>query len=147
MLIGEFHSKIGEKKRVAIPKKIRDQMGDQLILTRGYENSLVLVDESMWKNIYKELIDGSFINKNIRDTTRFLVGSGVELSLDEQGRFVIPDPLMEYAQIKGSKEVVFVSLINWVEVWAKEKWVARVEYLAQNSESIAEQLSQSSNEQ
>jgi DNA-binding transcriptional regulator/RsmH inhibitor MraZ len=34
MLIGEYRSKLGEKKRVSLPKKFRDQIGENLILTR-----------------------------------------------------------------------------------------------------------------
>ncbi|MCA9374888.1 MraZ N-terminal domain containing protein, partial [Candidatus Dojkabacteria bacterium] len=63
MLIGEYTSKIGERKRVAIPKKIRQELGDKLILTRGYENALVMVNTEMWETLAKEVINGSFINK------------------------------------------------------------------------------------
>lgn len=138
MLIGEFRSKIGEKKRVAIPKKFRDELGDELILTRGYENALVLVNKEMWGKVAGEVMGGSFISRNIRDTSRFLVGSAVELELDPQGRVVIPSALHEHAGLK--KEVVFIGLLNWVELWDKDKWGERVEYLQKNSDKIADEL-------
>ena len=119
MIIGEYTNKISGKKRVAIPKKIRDQMRGEIILTRGYEGSLVLVDKEMWDGLGSEILNGSFINKNIRDTTRFLVGSAIEVEPDEQGRFVIPTNLFEYANLND--EIVFVGLINWVEIWSKER--------------------------
>ncbi len=135
MLIGEYETKIGEKKRVAIPKKFRTELGNELILTRGYEGTLVLVNKKMWEKIAKEVINGSFINKNIRDTTRFLVGSATEVETDHQGRFVIPSNLYKYAQFQ--KEAIFVGLYNWIEVWDKNKWEKRLEYLDKNSDSIA----------
>lgn len=149
MIIGEFTSKITDKKRVAIPKKFREELGENLILTRGYENALVLVNKGMWERIAGEVMNGSFINKDIRDTSRFLVGSAVETSPDSQGRVVIPQSLFEHGKLnllsKG-KEVVFIGLVNWVEIWSKELWQERLKYLDANSDEIAEQLSSLSHE-
>jgi MraZ protein len=138
MLIGEYKSRVGEKKRVSLPKKFRDELGENLILTRGYENALLVVNEKLWKKVATEVIDGSFINKDIRDTSRFLVGGAKEITLDEQGRFVIPQSLSEYATIK--EDVVFIGLINWVEIWDKDKWDERLEYLKEHGEEIAEEI-------
>jgi MraZ protein len=143
MLIGEYRSKVGEKKRVSLPKKFREELGEDLILTRGYENALVLVKKNMWSTVAKEVMNGSFINKNIRDTSRFLVGGAKEIQTDSQGRFVIPESLYEYAEI--SDEVVFIGLANWIEIWSRNKWNERLEYLKKNSGEIADELSNMTN--
>ena len=139
MLIGEYRSKIGKKKRVSLPSKFKEELGNNLILTRGYEDALIIVNKKLWETIASEVINGSFIDKNIRDTSRFLVGGAKEIGIDSQGRFVIPQTLFEHANLK--KEVVFIGLINWVEVWDKEKWEERVEYLKKNSDQIAQEIS------
>ena len=138
MIIGEYKSKVGDKKRVSLPKKFRDELGEEIILTRGYEDTLILVNKGMWEKIAKEVIDGSFINKNIRDTSRFLIGGATQLSIDMQGRFIIPDSLFEHAGL--TDEIVFIGLINWIEVWDKEKWDKRVEYLKQHGDDIAQEI-------
>lgn len=138
MIIGEYTGKLSEKKRVSLPKKFRDELGENIILTRGYEDSLILVNKQMWEKIAKEVINGSFINKNIRDTSRFLIGSAVEISLDELGRFVIPQSLFEHADLNN--EIVFIGLINWIEIWDKSKWEKRVEYLKTHGEEIAQEI-------
>ncbi|OGC45404.1 division/cell wall cluster transcriptional repressor MraZ [candidate division WS6 bacterium RIFOXYB1_FULL_33_14] len=138
MIIGEYKSKVGDKKRVSLPKKFRDELGEEIILTRGYEDTLILVNKGMWEKIAKEVIDGSFINKNIRDTSRFLIGGATQLSIDMQGRFIIPDSLFEHAGL--TDEIVFIGLINWIEVWDKEKWDKRVEYLKQHGDEIAQEI-------
>jgi len=145
MLIGEYRSKIGLKKRVSLPKKFRRELGENFILTRGYEDALVLVNKGMWEKIAKEVINGSFINKNIRDTSRFLVGSAKEIQTDSQGRFVIPEALYEHAEL--SDEVVFIGLVNWIEIWSKDKWIERLDYLKKNGEEIAKELSKMNNKQ
>ncbi|MFA5633559.1 MAG: division/cell wall cluster transcriptional repressor MraZ [Candidatus Dojkabacteria bacterium] len=143
MLIGEYKSRVGEKKRVSLPKKFRDELGENLILTRGYENALIIVNEKLWRKVATEVIDGSFINKDIRDTSRFLVGGAKEINLDDQGRFVIADTLLEYANIK--KDIVFIGLINWVEIWDKDRWQERVQYLQEHGEEIAQEIDKMKN--
>jgi len=142
MLIGEYRSKVGEKKRVSLPNKLRKELGKNLILTRGYEKSLVLVNKEMWESIAGEVVSGSFINKSIRDTSRFLIGSASEINPDNQGRIVIPQGLYEYAQL--SKEAVFIGLVNWVEIWDKKNWKARLNYLKEHGDEIADELSKMS---
>ncbi|GAB4157489.1 MAG: hypothetical protein Fur003_1270 [Candidatus Dojkabacteria bacterium] len=144
MIIGEYTTKIGDKKRIAIPQKLRKELGKNLILTRGYEDSLVLVNKGMWEKIAGEVINGSFINQNIRDTSRFLVGSATEVAPDSQGRIVVPNGLFEHAKLK--KEVVFIGLVNWVEIWSNENWKRRLKYLSEHSQEIANQLSDLSRE-
>ena len=138
MLIGEYKSRIGEKKRVSLPKKFIDEIGKDLILTRGYEDTLVLVNQKLWQNIAKDVVSGSFTNKDIRDTSRFLVGSAKEIETDDQGRFVIPQSLFDHAQLKD--EVVFIGLVNWVEIWDSSKWEERVKYLQEHGDEIAQEI-------
>lgn len=142
MLIGEYKSRVGEKKRVSLPKKFRDELGENLILTRGYENALLVVNEKLWKKVATEVIDGSFINKDIRDTSRFLVGSAKEIEMDGQGRFVIPQALFDHAGL--GDEIVFIGLVNWIEIWDAKKWKERVEYLQKHGDEIAQEISKMS---
>ncbi len=139
MIIGEYRSKIAEKKRVSLPKKFRDELGEEIILTRGYEDSLIIVNKDMWSRVAQEVIDGSFINKNIRDTSRFLVGGATEITIDKQGRFLIPDSLFEHAGL--TKDVVFIGLVNWIEIWDRDKWEERLKYLKDNGDQIAQEIS------
>jgi MraZ protein len=142
MLIGEYTGKIGEKKRVSLPSKFREELGEEIILTRGYEDALIVVNKKLWETIASEVMNGSFIDKNIRDTSRFLVGGAKEIELDSQGRFVIPQSLYKHADLKN--EVVFIGLANWIEIWDKKKWEERLEYLKENSDEIAQEISKMS---
>ena len=138
MLIGEYHGKLSNKKRTSLPKKFRNELGENIILTRGYEDALILVNQDMWQKIAQDVINGSFINKNIRDTSRFLVGSATEVQTDKQGRFIIPQALFDHAQLK--EDIVFIGLVNWIEIWEKSKWEERLQYLKQHGEDIAQEL-------
>ena len=138
MLIGEFFNKVGEKNRIALPKKFRKLIGDSLIVTRGYEGCVVIVNKRQWQNLLSSFTDKPFIKSSIRDTRRFFIGGASEIKVDAQGRFVLPVNLKQYAEVK--KEVVFVGLVDWIEIWDREKWNKRLEYLQKEAPKIAEKV-------
>ena len=139
MIIGEFTQKVSTKKRIAFPRKFRDELGNDLIITKGYEGCLVIMSPAQWKKMVSDSVSGPFVSSVIRDTSRFLLGSATEIKLDSQGRFVIPTYLVEYAEIKD--EAVFLGLGNWVELWSKSHWQKKQKELERNSSVIGEKLS------
>jgi len=121
MLIGQFQSKLTDKNRIAVPKKIREELGDVLVLAKWYESCLVLVSQQGWEKLLDRFTKthGKIVSP-VRNIDRFVLGSAFEIELDSQGRFVLPDVLQEHADIK--EEVVFIGLRDRVEVWSKENW-------------------------
>ena len=53
MLIGEYRAKLGLKNRTALPKALRKELGEELIITRGYEGCLIIVDKAKWSKLIK----------------------------------------------------------------------------------------------
>ncbi len=141
MLIGEFETKITDNNRVAVPKKFREELGNDLIILNGYEGCLIIVDESKFLALTKDIVAGRFINDAVRDMTRFLVGSAQEIRLDKQGRFVLPQSLRDYACLES--ECIFLGLFSWVELWSKSRWMERKEYVKTNAAEIANKLERS----
>lgn len=139
MLIGQYRSKISPKGRVAFPKKFREELGDSLVVTVGYENSLMVVSAKQWQSLV-EGVGKPFIFDSSRDTNRFLLGEASEIDLDQQGRFVLPSYLREHAKMK--EEVVFLGLNKYVEIWDKSLWEEYQKYLHENIGKIAEKLGQ-----
>ena len=144
MLIGEFETKITSNSRAAFPKKFRDELGSEVILMNGYEGCLIIVDKQRFLALTKDIIEGRFINDSVRDMTRFLVGTAQEISLDKQGRFVLPQSLLEYSGIE--ENVVFLGLYNWVEIWDKKRWIERKNHILENSTNISKNLENSLSE-
>jgi MraZ protein len=139
-LAGEYEVKVVSGYRLAVPSSFKKIFQGKCVITKGYESSLILVKQDKWETLTQPLESQTFFDRNIRDTLRLLVGSSFELSLDAQGRFVIPQTLREYAEISQSSEVVFVGLINWVEIWEKNLWKQRMKYIEDNADAIAQEL-------
>lgn len=144
MLAGEYSSKVVAGVRIAIPSEFRKILGKSCIIAKGYEGSLLLVPTEKWSLIVEPLQKSSFFDRNIRDTLRFLVGSSFTVEPDKQGRIVVPVMLREYSKVNyaqnDSSEVVFVGLVNWVEIWEKSLWEQRLSYVEENADEIAQEL-------
>lgn len=138
MLIGEYQSKLGEKNRVALPSKLRSDLGQKIIVTRGYENCLVIVRPDQFEDLLKHINDREFTLSEVRDTSRFLIGGAIEIDLDAQGRMVLPKSLMDYANLQN--DLTFIGLVRWVEIWSTDSWSERLDFLKENSSDIAQKL-------
>lgn len=142
MLVGQYKAKVSPKGRVAFPKKFREELGNNLIITVGYENSLMVVSSEEWRALVEPTLNKTFVWGPARDTNRFLLGEASEVTLDEQGRCILPPYLREYSKI--GKEVVFLGLHKYVEIWDKEIWESYQKELHANIGKIAERLSHES---
>lgn len=135
MLIGQFDSKLTDKDRISVPKKIRQELGDDLIVARWYENCLVMVSVDNWSKLLGRLVgQNNLITSPVRDIDRFILAGAFEMRLDNQGRFVVPEILKTYADIKT--EVTFVGLADRVEIWSSQKWL-ELEKASENKAAIA----------
>ena len=76
MFIGEFHHTIDDKKRLIIPSKFREELGNEFIITRGIENCLYVYSKASWNEITNKLGTLPFTKKNARSFNRFFL-SGV----------------------------------------------------------------------
>lgn len=139
MLLGQHDGKLSEKHQAALPKKFRDELGDRLIITKGFENCLIVVSEENWKTLLEGTEGKPFTSKGTRELQRFLLGNATYVELDSKGRFVIPDFLRSFAGIKS--DIIFAGIQRFVEIWDKEAWSKHQEELTGTIESIAERLS------
>lgn len=144
MLIGSYQTNLGDKRRVAVPKKFLSVLGDRPIIAKWYEDCLVLVSVDFWDNLLTRLTGGrKTASLGVRDIERFILGSAFELEPDRQGRVIIPELLAEYAKLE--KELVFVGLGDRVEVWPKEVWDEKSQLLAKNTKEYIEHLAEKEN--
>ncbi len=51
VIIGEYASKVTAGNRIAIPRQFAKDLGRDLIVTRGFEQHLILVNQSQFHTI------------------------------------------------------------------------------------------------
>ena len=138
MLIGQYTTKISIKGRLALPNKFKKILGPDLIITAGYEKSLMIVSQDSFQKVLGEITNRPLTLKPARATDRFLLGSAFELKLDSQGRFIVPKNLRKYAGLEN--QAIFLGIGNRVELWSQKNWLEYSKYLNKNIETLAEQL-------
>ncbi|MBR2704003.1 MAG: division/cell wall cluster transcriptional repressor MraZ [Clostridia bacterium] len=120
MLIGEYEHSLDDKGRVIMPAKLRIDIGERFIITKGLDGCLFVFSQAEWSNFETKLKELPLTNKNARDFVRFFLSGATECEIDKQGRFLIVTNLREYANIK--KEVVIIGVGTRIEIWDKSKW-------------------------
>lgn len=120
MLIGSYSAVLSDARRVAVPKKLFSELGERPVLAMWYEDCLILVQNSFWSTLSKELVGSRNKDFGVRDIERFILGSAFETEPDEQGRIIIPESLSNYAKL--GKDLVFLGLVDRVEIWPKDVW-------------------------
>ena len=120
MLIGEYDHSLDSKGRLIMPAKLREDMGEKFIITKGLDGCLFGFSQNEWENFETKLKTLPLTNKNARDFVRFFLSGAMECEIDKQGRFLISSNLRNVATLE--KEVVIIGVGTRIEIWNKDKW-------------------------
>lgn len=140
MFMGEYAHNIDKKGRIIIPAKFREELGEQIIITRGLDGCLSVYTKEQWEKIYEQLLNLPSTKKDARMFVRMMTSKAAECEIDNQGRILIPSPLIRIGELE--KECMVIGAANHVEIWAKEKWDPVDEEANAAFEDIAENLTE-----
>lgn len=132
MFIGEYHHSLDNKGRIIIPSKLREDLGNNFITTRGLEGCLYIYPETNWNliiNKYKELPD----TKDKRYFMRIFLSGASASELDQQGRVNIPSPLIDYAKLE--KDCLIIGVDDHLEIWSQTEWES---FISNNEEKFSD---------
>ena len=121
MFLGEYTHTIDDKGRLTIPAKFRGALAAGLVITRGFDQNLMVFPIDGWKEMAEKIIKRPFGEEGIRTFRRRVFSGAVDLSPDKNGRIVIPPYLRTFAEIDS--EVVVAGLFNYIEIWNSEAWI------------------------
>ena len=117
---GEYYNTLDSKNRLSIPAKFRKALNPindrTFVLTRGFDNCLLLYPVSEWNKVEEQLSFLSSMKGRHRNFIRSIVRHASYLQYDSQGRIIIPDNLCGYAEIK--KDVAVIGVIKKIELWS-----------------------------
>ena len=120
MLIGEYEHSLDAKGRLIMPSKLRQDMGETFIVTKGLDGCLFAFSQNEWLNFETKLKALPLSDKNARNFVRFFLSGATECEIDKQGRFLIPNNLRVAANLE--KEVVIIGVGTRLEIWNKNIW-------------------------
>lgn len=123
--IGNIEAKTDNKGRIFFPacfRRILQGSGEEKLMLRKdvYQNCLVLYPESCW-NQQLDLLRSRLNRWNSQHQMLFrqFVADVEELSLDSNGRILVPKRYLQMAKIE--QEVRFIGMDDTIELWSKEE--------------------------
>ena len=137
-MMGEYRHTLDAKNRVLLPAYLREELGDEFIITRGLDGCLNLYSPAEWERFSRKFRELPQSMPNVRACIRFFFGGAKLLECDRQGRFLIPAGLCEYAEL--TKDVMLVGVENHAEIWNRQKWQAYNGEITPLADEIAKTL-------
>lgn len=138
MLMGEYHHSIDDKGRLIIPSKFRNDLGEEIIITRGLDKCLFVYSKEEWKKVTSKLETLPFTKKDARDFNRFFLSGATTSVFDRTGRINITSPLVQYANL--TKDCVIIGVNERLEIWDEGIFNSFIESNIDNFSAIAENL-------
>jgi MraZ protein len=128
MFWGEYAHQLDKKGRLIIPARYRPHVSQGAVLTRGIDHNLVIYPQEAWRTVCDQLNQLPITHPSGRALRRLLFSGAVELSIDKQGRVLIPAYLRDYATLNG--EVLIVGMETFVELWSPAEWQTTLDGLS-----------------
>lgn len=138
VFMGEYQHALDSKGRLFIPARLREELGERFIMTRGLDRCLFAYPISEWATLEQKLKELPFTRSETRAFVRFFFAGATECEPDKQGRVLIPPSLRGYAGIE--KETAIIGVSNRVEIWSLSEWESYSANVRDNYGELAEKL-------
>lgn len=123
--LGNIEAKTDAKGRAFLPasfRKILQVSGEENLVLRKdvFQPCLVVYPESVWNELLDQLRKKlNRWNAKEQQIYRTFIADAILLTLDGNGRFLIPKRLLKQADIEQS--IRFVGMGDTIEIWKKRK--------------------------
>ena len=120
MFMSRYNHTIDPKGRLSIPSKYREVLGDEFVISKGMDGCLFVYTSEEWETFAVKLKSLPLTNKKARQFARFFLSGAQYVTVDKQGRILVPQDLRSFAGLE--KDVVLAGMGSRVEIWDVERW-------------------------
>ena len=135
ILLGNFQHSLDDKNRIRLPAKYREKLGNDYILMPGIDGCIFLYSTESEDKFLKAVEEMEF-DSDKSDIIDLISEMSATVEADSQGRFMITDELLKYANI--DKDVRIVGSFKRVEIWSEEIYIKRHEKKDRSPEAVNE---------
>jgi MraZ protein len=121
-LFGTHRVSYDASGRVSIPLKLRqsfpEALREKIWVTIGYQACVAGYNEQefvRFLNALSAIKEAKEMEKS--EIIRSFTSASTDLTFDKQGRIVLPQHLITYAQLQDCNEVLILGAINRLEIW------------------------------
>ena len=128
MLRGSHPAKVDEKGRLKLPSdfraKIEEEYGTRFYIMASLElDSAQLYPLPVWEEVERKMTNLPMTNPSLDKFMDITGYYGAEVSMDSQGRILIPQRLREAVQIRD--EVNVMGKMRFLSIWNDENYKAK----------------------
>ncbi len=138
MLLGEYDHTLDEKNRLTLPAKLREELGDEVVITRGLDGCLSVYSKASFEILAGRVGTLDPFRPETRTMQRYFFTGAPPVELDRQGRMVVPARLLEQAGI--GREVTVAGVYDHLEIWDRAAWREQLLQAEGSAEDVAERL-------
>jgi MraZ protein len=138
MLLGEHEHSLDDKNRLTLPAKLREQLGEELVVTRGLDGCLAVYSVAAFELLAQRVGTLDAFSRESRQMQRFFFTGAERVELDKAGRIVIPARLLDEA--KAGRELTIAGVYDHLEIWDRAAWREHRDKAEGSAEDVAERL-------
>ncbi len=129
--MARYTNKIDSKGRVFVPAKLRESMGQCIVITisldKGY---LSAYTEERFQTIKKQFEALNSMDPRVRQVMRLLIGEALTCELDGQGRISVSSELWDHIGASPSEEICIIDLGDKLDICTKTYYEQKKEELS-----------------
>ncbi|MBQ3154491.1 MAG: division/cell wall cluster transcriptional repressor MraZ [Clostridia bacterium] len=118
MFTGTYRHAIDAKGRLFVPVRLREELGETFMLTRGLQSCLRLYPMGAWTEFAAKI--AALPESKAKEVRHYFFANAFETSLDAQGRVTLPADGRRFASL--DKNVVLVGDDTRLEIWDEARW-------------------------
>jgi MraZ protein len=121
---GAFTMTIDDKGRLTIPSSFRKTLDEQIVVRWNKDDRTIeIFSADGWTNFYQHIMSLPFLDSKTQFIRTMVGADAFNVSIDKQGRVLIPGEFKERAGIQGGQAIV-TGAMDRVKVWSPETWAA-----------------------
>ena len=138
LLTGTHPRTLDDKKRLALPKRLREQLGDPptLFVTPGPDQCLWVYTRDGLERLAEKLDRSPAADAEARVFRRLYFAQTEAVDVDRSGRVLIPERLVQFASLQH--EVVLIGVRDHLELWDAGRWQQYLTANASRFDAVAE---------
>lgn len=120
MFLGLHNTSLDAKHRLAFPAQYKGTLAEGVYVTQGFDRNLLLLTSNAFEVVARQIKGMNMADPLARLLFRMILGSATRLELDNNHSVILPQELMDFANIKT--DATLVGQGNYFELWTPELW-------------------------
>jgi MraZ protein len=138
LLTGTYPRTLDDKKRLGLPKRVREQLGEPetLFVTPGPDQCLWLYTQGGLEQLAAKLDQSPATDAEARVFRRLYFAQTEAVDVDRTGRILVSDRLMQFGGL--THDVVLIGVRDHLELWDAGRWQRYLSENAPRFDAVAE---------